>query len=387
MGIMLMIISGQPTSAGVTIVGSDGSELPITQNATAEPYNPNLQIESITSLNLPISEKDTDHEQIEKDLLEQYGSLENVILASDSFDEEKRTIVRNMLFEKRHRELLELDLLKHQAKLQEIKTALGQSNDIYRASNDPQEIIDRRRTDDVIAAAQSVPLYDPQVSIKTAPFDPESDGRISINSTLNNPSAITFYDEMGSMFKIVKTIPAMASGDGNNGGAPFHIEAVNEYTLIVSAASNHKQVSGFIFLEHVDQPIPITYTSNPMVHNDTRSNYILPLISPESDQTIESLNIDISKVRNDETDPVMYRFMHVQPVPSAKSLDVIGLPPSTKAWKYKDHVYFRTQHILQYEIQHSVRLGSWYVFKANPRTSYWFSFNNRDVEVAVHEPK
>ncbi|ELP5729316.1 hypothetical protein QTV44_002583 [Vibrio vulnificus] len=384
---MLIIVSSHPASAGVTIVNSDGSELPITQSTTTERYNPDAQIESIANLTLPTSENSTNSEQIEKELIEQYGSLENIILASDTFNEERRTVARNMLFAKRHRELLELNQLKHEAKLKEIQTVLEQRNDIYRASNDPKEIIEKRRTDDVIAAAQSVPLYDAQVSIKTSPFDPESDGRITINSTLNNPSAISFYDEMGSMFKIVKTIPAMAGGDGNSGGAPFHIEAVNEYTLIVSAANNHKQVSGFIFLDHVNQPIPITYTSNPTMHNDTRSNYILPMISPESDQTIKSLSIDISKVRNDETDPIMYRFMHVQPVPSAKPLDVIGLPPSTKAWKYKDHVYFRTQHILQYEIQHSVRLGSWYVFKANPRTSYWFSFNNRDVEVAVHEPK
>ncbi|MBF4437375.1 hypothetical protein ERJ77_23410, partial [Vibrio anguillarum] len=150
-----------------------------------------------------------------------------------------------------------------------------------KVTNNPALIKEVRTIDLNIKQAQSEPVFEPKIKITSQDVDPYGDALIKVNSLMNRPTAISFFDSIGTPYPIIKTSPEE--------NASFDIETVNKNILIVKAKEEFVSITGFVFLEGVQQPIPFELHSNPKNESDVKRNIILPSISPLSTEEMQSM--------------------------------------------------------------------------------------------------
>lgn len=351
-------------TASVVIVGDQGEVLPIEQIATqTQSYEPKTYS--------PKREVVT-----QEQLLKKWGTIENAIFNLKKLDAAEQETLRDIALQDMQRQHAKLAQQKFEAKADAITRDIGYDIELHKVTNDPEKIIERRKIDETINRAQTTPLFEPTVNMDSQLFDPELDSLITVNTMVNRPTALSFFDQMGNPFPILKTIPNATEQ------SPFAYETINENILIISANEHYKTVSGFIFLKTINQPIPIRYTSDPTKRVDVKRNIQIPQTSPTADVSIQNAMLTFSDVKKDN-DPAMFSFLSGRSVGGSKRIKIDGLPTRSQAWRYKKHVYIKSTATMKYDVLGAKSSGDWKIFKAYPRESYWFSIDGTDREVFV----
>ncbi len=352
--------------ASVSIVTQDGI-LPIEEIARNKPqptstdsanYSPEKQ--TVTPLSL----------------LRKYGTIENALFNLDNLSQGEQEVLRDLAIQELVATHRKIETRKRKVNLDQITSDINYSNDLHETTNNPEQIKQRRIINANIEKAKSEDIYTPQLSIETKPIDPEGNDVISVNTKVNSPAAVSFFDQLGNPYPIVKFLPKT--------NTEFDIETINENILIIKANNDFKTVSGFIFLKGISQPIPLYLTSNPEFSLNTKLNIQVPKISPDAPQTIESALDNYTNTSNKD-DSAMYRFLNGRNVPNSQRINIEGLPRNSQSWRYNKHVYIKTPQNMLYDMIDIKRIGDWKIYKAHPRSSYWFSINGRDTEVFVNE--
>lgn len=370
--IMTMSFSAYASSS-VKIVGNNGDIVPIEQLAAQT----SATSTSTPAITLSPSTQRTPEEnidQIKQRLKTEFASFEDALLVMDNLSDIEKSALRDWAVDKYVAERRDVVRQKERARLEETKLQVERDMGTKRVINDPELIRKNRIIEADALAAESAPLYESTIKIDTQNIDPYGNQIININSVLNAPTAISFFDSLGTPYPIVKVSPEETSA--------FKVETINQNILVVKAESAFQTVTGFVFLEGVQQPIPMRLTSNPKAESDIKRNIVLPSISPLSTEKTELIMAELSTQRG-ENDPVMYQFLNNRHVPKAIPQKITGLDSSSLAWKYNGHMYIRTQHYMPYDKIRVSSLGIWYVFKAPIRQTYWFSVNGKEVEASI----
>lgn len=377
----ILAFTSVSASAAITVVGQGAGNnviVPIEQlkESANEEYSkikvdvrqPNNQFKKVMD--------EQSSQEVEDYLFKKYGSIEKMLLHMDKLNPYQQSVLRKITINDYMNKSQEIAVMKNEVKLRATERSISENLDMDQVIYNPENIKAARLIQQKAIKAENEPLFEQKINIKTKQIDPTSDQQIVVNTAKDRPTALIFFDSLGTPYPITKTIPKSTSA--------FTFETVSENQLIISASTNFKQVAGFVFLEGVSQPIPVQYSSNPTRDIDVKLNFILPTISPESDHTVEKLTVSASEFSK-TNDPVMYLILNGRGVPKAKQLKIDGLPETDRAYKYKKHIYFRSKSQMKYDVLDAIRLGGWYVYKAHPRPQYWFESNQREVEVSVYE--
>ncbi|ACH64707.1 hypothetical protein VFMJ11_B0130 (plasmid) [Aliivibrio fischeri MJ11] len=357
-------IMASSSYASISIVTQDGV-LPIEEIAKNKP-----SIKNQSNLSTPSSNVSA------LSLLRKYGNIENALFNLDKLTTEEQEILRELVFQEMIDTHQKIEARKRKVSLSQIESDIEHSNNIHAVTNDPKQIKERRIINANIEKAQNEDIFKPTLSIDTKQIDPESNDVVSVNTKINSPAAISFFDQLGNPYPIVEVLPK------NN--TVFDIDTINENILIIKANHNFKNVSGFIFLKGVSQPIPLFISSNPDFALNTKLNIQVPKISPDAKQSVESVLDHYTSV-NSQDDPAMFRFLNGRNVPKSKRINIDGLPSNNQSWRYNNFIYIKTPLDMLYDMVDIKRIGNWKIYKAHPRSSYWFSINGRDTEVFVDE--
>ncbi|WP_390240765.1 DotH/IcmK family type IV secretion protein [Vibrio sp. R78045] len=349
-------------SSSVTIVSSHGEILPIEKIASSAQTRSEIQSHQNASS--------------EQELLAKYGTIENALYRLDDLSPSELNVLQQIALKdmtKKHRKIAKA---KHDVRVLSISDGIDQSNEVHKASNNPEQIIERRVINDQINQAQRKPIYETVVDMTSETIDPELNQLINVNTMVNRPTAISFYDSMGNPYPIVNFLPKEST--------PFKFEPFNENILIVTAEQNHNSISGFVFLKAINQPIPIMYNANPNSKVDVKKNIHIPITSPDAKLSVSPISESYSSLtQNDER--AMFAFLNGRSMSGSERITIDGLPPRSQAWKYKKHIYIKTTANMKHDIIGGKSSGNWKIYKAYPRSSYWFSINGRDTEVFVNE--
>lgn len=324
------------------------------------------------------SHKNYNRNKIKTQLFNKYKTIDNMLLHVDKFSSVERDVMRELYSITVADQQAKIDELKQQQKINLLRMRLKNQAEQYKTLNNPHSITERRKQEDKVQQAQRKALQRATINIQTTQFDPNSSEQITINTVINRPSVISFFDMTGSPYHIASHIPSKETEN-----TEFEVIKKNKNQLLILAKENYREISGFVFLEGVSQPIPIFLSSDTNRKIDVKRNVILPSVSPHSEEKAKKVAVAIQQLNKDD-DPVMYRLLNGRPVPDATSLKVDGLPPNSNAYRHGKFVYIRTQEQMLYDIHSAIVLGSWYVYKAYPRASYWFHVNNTDHEVRVN---
>ncbi|MBY7854258.1 DotH/IcmK family type IV secretion protein [Vibrio fluvialis] len=344
--------------------------MPIEQIAQPIPSSPSISKENLSSL--------TDDQIVtaKEDLQTRFQTFDEALLELDNLSSLQRMGLRQWAMENYVQEQRQLAKEKQRSKLSSIRGSIEQKIEEKEASNDPTLIVQNRELDDKITEAQRKDIYETPLRIDTQQIDPYGDKMIVINSVTNTPTAVSFFDSLGSPYPIKQISP--------NDNELFALETVNPNILLISAkdASKYQSIAGFVFLEGVQQPVPISITNNPKSESDVKRNVVLPSISPMSDKQTEIIMAEMNSTRG-KSDPAMFMFLNGRRVPQALEMSLIGLSDASQAWIYKNYMYIRTPYMMRYDTLQVERLGTWFIFKAPIRDTYWFTVANREKEVTV----
>lgn len=358
--------------ASVTIVGHEGAIVPIEQIAQSTPPSQSSSSSQENSWSIT----DDQIAAAKQALQQKYRSFDDALLDYDKLDSLQVMGLRQWAMENYLQEQRVLAEEKQKFKLEAIRGKIERSIEEKEVTNDPSLIVQNREIDDKITEAQRKPIYETQLRIDTQQIDPYGDKMITINSVVNTPTAISFFDSLGSPYPIKQVSPKQNS--------LFQLDTINQNILVVSAQENsaYKTITGFVFLEDVQQPVPFSITNNPKAESDVKRNIVLPSISPLSDKKTETIMAEMNATRG-KSDPAMFMFLNGRRVPQAQEVTLVGLSEASQAWVYQQYMYIRSPHLMLYDTLQVERLGTWYVFKAPIRDTYWFSVANREKEVAV----
>ncbi|ENI4488039.1 hypothetical protein ABXZ88_003923 [Vibrio fluvialis] len=375
--IWISIISLSASAGGfasVTIVGHEGAIVPIEQIAQSSTSSQSQSAPNAQDHSLSVTD---DQIVAAKQALQQkYRTFNDALLDYDNFDALQVMALRQWAMENYLQERRALAEEKQKVKLDAIRGSISRSIEEKEASNDPSLIVQNRELDDKITEAKRKAIYETPLRIDTQKIDPYGDKMITINSIVNTPTAVSFFDSLGSPYPIKQISPKTNS--------LFQLDTINQNILVISAqdGSKYQTVTGFVFLEDVQQPVPFSITNNPKAESDVKRNIVLPSISPLSDKKTETIMAEMNATRG-KSDPAMFMFLNGRRVPQAQEMTLVGLSEASQAWVYQQYMYIRSPHLMLYDTLQVERLGTWYVFKAPIRDTYWFSVANREKEVAV----
>ncbi len=362
----MMLVVSSCVSASVTIVSQNGEVLPIEK--IGKPNQANNTSYSKSGTQNAVDAKSA--------LLQKYGSIDEALVNYDQLNRIEVSALRELALEEMKRQHEQVAKEKNKAKVEAIERDLSYNNEAYQAANNPEIILKRRQINDVINKAKKIELHKPTVNMTSEMFEPELNGLIAVNTITNRPTALSFFDQMGNPYPIVKFIPQET--------ADFKFETINDNIIIVRAENNYAALSGFVFLKNINQPIPIQYTALPEKKVDVKKSIYVPQTSPTADTSVESAHLSFSSVTK-EDDGSMFSFLNGRTVAGSKLITIEGLPARSRSWKHNGYIYIKTTANMKYDVLDAKSSGNWKIYKAYPRESYWFSINQRDTEVFVHE--
>ncbi|WP_281188460.1 DotH/IcmK family type IV secretion protein [Vibrio harveyi] len=350
--------------AAVTIVGYNSNTItPIDQ---LEGESPSVDANTLQSF---------DRNEVKKQLFAKYHSVENMVLYSEKMPEIERSVVQELAMQLVREQNTRIAEEKRTSKIEALQDEIKTQDAEYRELNNPDVIIQRRKHNAKVTEAEKSQVYQSTIEIETIKFDPSSAGQIELNNRVNRPSVISFFDTTGHPYTISSYFPTDTK--------IFELVKKGDNQLLISAKSDFETLSGFIFLENEPQAIPVLFTSNPKKPLDVKRNVILPSIAPSNTADVEVSVVPLANL-NKEDDPVMYRILHGLPT-KAKELRQNGLPRDSSVFRYGDFIYIRTRQEMKYDIDSAINIRGLYVYKAYPRSFYWFNVDNREVRVDVYE--
>ncbi|MDN3661066.1 DotH/IcmK family type IV secretion protein [Vibrio agarivorans] len=350
-------------NAAITIVGHDSGIVPINQLEGQQ-----LDVDANTH-------KQYDRNAIKKDLFNRYGNVENMLLYSDKFSEQQKSVLRELTMQLIQNQNKQIASHKHKVKIDTLKDQIEQEDEVDAVINDPDRIVEKRRKSAEVEAAKKKLIYKPQIAIDTEHFDPNQASQIELNNRVNRPSVISFFDTTGHPYTITSYFPTDAQ--------TFELVQKGANQLLVSAKEEFEMLSGFVFLENEPQPIPFLLTSDPKHPIDVKRNVILPSVAPSNEAKVEQSVVPLSKL-NKGDDPIMYEILHGLPT-SAKALKQSGLSSDSRVYQSGEFTYIRTRALMKYEIDSAINIRGLYVYRARSRSSYWFNVNNREQKVSIYE--
>ncbi len=368
----LLLFTASSLSASVSIVSDNGEVLPIEKLSQAAANSPAYT----TSIPKTTNQQTQRSRVTPADIIQKYGSIENAIYNLPELTPSEQETLRVMALEDMKRQHALMEQEKTEAKVEAIQRAIGNDNAVYKATNNPTQIVERRKTNSEIKKARKTEIHKPTVNMTSETFEPELNGLVTVNTAVNRPTALSFFDQMGNPYPVVKYLPETATD--------FKFETYNENVLIISANDNYGSLSGFVFLKNINQPIPVMYTANPENQVDVKKNILVPQTSPTAETSYENAMMTFASVTRDD-DPAMFAFLNGRTVSGSRLITIDGLPARSRAWKYKDYVYIKTTGHLKYDMVDAKRSGDWKIFKAIPRESYWVTINGRETEVFVRD--
>lgn len=318
--------------------------------------------------------------EIRKALFEKYETLDNMLLVVNKMPLSHQNVVRELVMENMLEQQQRLAELKRENNLALAIQSRANITAERKALNDPSKIIEDRKFNTEVNAAQNRPVYESEVNVRSIPYDPNGTKQIAINNRVNSPTVISFFDVTGQPYPIKSHIPDSSTYKTES----FEVMKTNDNQLLVIPKVDNKDVSGFVFLKDAAQPVSFRVTSYPEKTIDSKVSVMLPTISPENSLEPEALKVSFQKLNRDD-DPNLSSVLSGRPPANAQPLVVSGLPPRSLAYKIDDYYYFRTEAILKYEIDAASRIGNLHVFRAAPRATYFFYVDNVEKEVSVHE--
>lgn len=366
-------------SAGVQIVSDDGI-VAISDLAKSEFTSPSPTAEQQNQDYDSDTRRYYSEEQIKRSLFRKYKSVQQMLLHLDKLDFAEKNVVRELAIEQMMEQERRLNDIKTKQKVTIIQREHEKENSEYEALNDPEQIKRRREFDSSVAKAQNKPIFENDINVRQELYDPSSTEQILINNRVNRPTVVSFFDVMGSPYPIAQHIPDNATTKSES----FNVTKVNSNQLLIVTNADFKEVSGFVFLKGAPQPVAFLLTSNADQDLDAKINIALPTVSPDSELTSESIKIPFEKLNKDD-DHNMSLVLSGRPPAEAKSLHIDGLPRNSTGYRIGDYYYIRTQSQMKYEVHSANRFGSWYVFKAYPKSTYYFYVNNKETRVTVDE--
>lgn len=349
--------------AAITIVGHDSGIVPINQL-----QGERLDVDANTH-------KEYDRNAIRKDLFNRYGNVENMLLYSDKFSEQQKSVLRELTMQLIKSQNRQIASQKHQAKLDTLNEQIKQDDEFNAILNDPDRIVTRRKKNAEVEEAQKKLLYKPQIVIDTQHFDPNVASQVEINNRVNRPTVISFFDTTGHPYTITSFFPTNTE--------TFELVQKGTNQLLVNAKLEFEILSGFVFLENEPQPIPFVLTSDPKQAIDVKRNVILPSVAPSNEAKIEQSVVPLSKL-NKGDDPLMYEILHGLST-NAKPLKQTGLPSDSRVYQSGEFTYIRTRAQMKYDIDSAINIRGLYVYRARSRSSYWFNVSNKETKVTIYE--
>nr|WP_275666843.1 DotH/IcmK family type IV secretion protein [Vibrio tubiashii] len=376
MSLILTVAISAPSIGGVKIVSGDGV-VPIAELANS-PVS--------TNQNSPQSDFDSNTHRaynptrVKADLFAKYGSIDQMLLHIDGMTLAEQNIVRDMALQKMLEQKARIHKLEKEQRLNVIEQEQDTSIAEYGAYNNPDQVIQRRVIDDNVKRAQSIEIHKIGVNVRNEAYDPNTTKQLVINTTVNRPTVLSFFDTLGAPYTISEHVPNQANAKSTS----FTLTKMGSNQLLIAANTDYKSISGFVFLKGAPQPVAFLLQSRPDLDRDAKVNIMLPDVSPDNKATVESIKVPFEKLNKDD-DPYLAAVLSGRIPQNAKNLMISGLPSNSSAYRIGDFYYIRTQAEMKYEIHSANRVGSWYVFKAYPKATYYFYVNNVKTKVTINE--